>query len=198
MGLGRLGRNGGGPIFSPNTPPGCSSPYRTATAAGSGPPLLLLEQPPCAITGRTRGPHRSPQRLAAAGMSWCAGALTSLPPHVQFLWSRASLRSRVCVSLRPWRHSVVGVRGLAVRCSLHSLALVRQSTQQSADRSTRLRWVAPALCWVARHCFLSPHGLGNALERTLCLASPIAPPRGSGKAPAALRPCRTAVGICWG
>jgi len=35
--------------------------------------------------------------------------------------------------------------------------------------------VAPASCWAARHRFPSPRGLGNALDRTLCLASPIAP-----------------------
>jgi hypothetical protein len=37
------------------------------------------------------------------------------------------------------------------------------------------------LCGAARHCFLSPHGLSNALEWTLCLASPIAPQGAEGR-----------------
>ena len=92
--------------------------------------------------------------------------------------------------------AVVCARGLTARGSLRSLVNVRQSTQQSADRTTQRRcgprlavhsavrrWVAPASCWVARHVPLPPWW-GKALERTLRLAPPSAP-RGRGQALAA-------------
>jgi hypothetical protein len=71
-----------------------------------------------------------------------------------------------------------------------------QSAQPAADRAAqrliqRRRWAAPAASWAARPALPAPRGLGNALERTLRLASPIRPPGGQAVSTgsAALRPC---------
>ena len=79
---------------------------------------------------------------------------------------------------------------LTAHYSLRSLRTVRQATQPSADRSTRLRRVAPASGWVARPRSCPPC-CGNALERTLRLAAASAPQGArNGTGCTALRPCR--------
>ncbi len=70
------------------------------------------------------------------------------------------------------------------------------SAQPPADRSVqrlirRRRWTAPATCWAARRRLPAPRRLGNALERTLRLPSPLRPPKGAQRlAPAPLRSAR--------
>jgi hypothetical protein len=90
-------------------------PRPSRTSHGGFPLHRLRHRRPLAPTPQNLG-------LALQAGAWvkAAGAL-------------ARVRSRLVADGR----AVVCVRGLTARCSLRSLALVRQSTQQSADRSTR-------------------------------------------------------------
>lgn len=115
--------------------------------------------------------------------------------HIRLCWAANGGRAVVCAL------------GLTARCSLRSLVKVRQSTQQSADRSTQRRcgprlavnsagrrWVAPASCWVARPV---PSPRGGAKRSSGRNALPHHPPPGAGDRHR-LRPCHNQVGICSG
>lgn len=58
------------------------------------------------------------------------------------------------------------------------------------------RWVVPGSSLGSQALLPAPHGLGNVLEQTLHLASPIAPQGARGRH--RLRPCHHKVGIYWG
>ena len=152
---------------------------RTPRAAGAAVPLAAAASPGTHAQGRQAAPLSPPWHASAApdgpgaapgaGGAWTAGALVR--------GSGGACEARV--------------RGLAARCSLRSLDKVRQSAQQSADRSTQRRcgrrlavhgsvrrWVAPASCWAARHSFLSPLVGAKALDRPLRLCPYLRPPGG--------------------
>ncbi len=81
------------------------------------------------------------------------------------------------------------------------------SAQPPADRSVqqqipRRRWTTPAGRWAARPLLPAPRRLGNALEQTLRLASPLRPPRGKkegtgfARAMRSSRPLTPSRGLC--
>jgi len=186
-----------------------------AAAAGPGShaqgrqaaPRRLALEPLSALAARgslARWPHRWRRAVTAAG----GGPVSAAPSRA------AAARPERWTALggprlRPGCQPTGGacearVWGLAARCSLRSLDKVRQAAQQSADRSTQRRcgrrlavrgsvrrWVAPASCWAARHCFLSPWwGQKRSIGR--CAFAPTSAPQGAGNSTgcAALRPCR--------
>jgi hypothetical protein len=116
-------------------------PSDTRSSPGSVPP----EGTPCAALGLARRlrpcrpshggfqHHRLRHRRPLAPTPQNLGLALQAAAWVQAAGALARVRSRLVADGR----AVVCVRGLTARCSLRSLALVRQSTQQSADRSTR-------------------------------------------------------------
>ena len=78
--------------------------------------------------------------------------------------------------------ALAGLRaGLTHAWSIGYASQRRSRLRVTAALVRRRAGVPLRLCGAARHCFLSPHGLSNALEWTLCLASPIAPQGAKGR-----------------
>ena len=143
----------------------------------------------------TRGRRLQPATAGAPTASGAGGqsAPRSADRSARWLIRR---RHRVAPALCGAANPLAGPAWLAAVARARAVDKVRLSAQPPADRSVqRLRprrhWTAPAPRWAARHRFLSPRGFGNALERTLRLASPIRPLglKKEGTGAALLCPC---------
>ena len=173
----------------------------------------LGRRPPRAARAPRRHPHppwiRGRAQRAAAPCPWATASVPSrtctpsVPhrcTHGKERQGRSVERAEGPLHRRPRLRHRTRRRGAASAASRPPQArarvveTVRLSAQPPADRSVqrlirRRRWTAPAHGWAARRRSC-PRRLGNALEQTLRLASPIRPPGAQRKAPAPLRSAR--------